>query len=231
MKILILILIYINLYATQMLIPLYSIPEKWDLSNFNKNITVIINPDNGPGNFIQQNYVLGIFSLRSKGVKVYGYVYTNYGKRHPSLVKRDIYKWKDMYPNIDGIFLDETSIDIKHFNNYLDISKYSKLHNLNLILNAGIHTHQKYIDSGIAEIIITYENRYDDYINRTINKNKASPFTSLSAIIYNVQEYAIFDKVKNDFEYIYLTNDKDDNPWDSIDYNFIKYFNSTVDIN
>mgnify|MGYP003578331757 CR=1 FL=1 len=98
------------------MIPLYTYPgTTWDTVVATKNahpsvpIVAIINPNNGPGDSKDTNYVTGIQKLQSAGVVVIGYVATGYGSRSSNTVQADINTYKSLYPQITGIFFDEMS--------------------------------------------------------------------------------------------------------------------------
>jgi len=65
-----------------------------------KPVIVILNVYNGPGSEVDPNYVQAVNELVDRGFIPIGYVYTNYGKRAIDVVKRDIDKWFEYYPNI-----------------------------------------------------------------------------------------------------------------------------------
>lgn len=82
------------------------------------NFTVVINPGNGPGpdSLPDGNYTREIPKLTAyANVRLLGYVYTSYGKRNVSAVRKDIQTYAD-WPNnssnpslaVRGIFFDET---------------------------------------------------------------------------------------------------------------------------
>jgi hypothetical protein len=84
----------------------------------NVNFTVVINPGNGPGpdSLPDGNYTREIPKLTAyDNVRVLGYVYTSYGKRNVSAVRKDIQTYADWPTNssnpnlaVRGIFFDET---------------------------------------------------------------------------------------------------------------------------
>jgi hypothetical protein len=84
---------------------MYSYPvgqyqSEWDkLYNLStsKIVYVIVNPNNGPGNALDANYLDAINKLKAKDFYVIGYVYTRYGKRSLSNVTNDINKWLSLY--------------------------------------------------------------------------------------------------------------------------------------
>ncbi|KAJ5801213.1 CAZyme family GH135 [Penicillium psychrosexuale] len=102
----------------------YPAPEAWaPLENVisahpDVNFTVVINPGNGPGpdSLPDGNYTREIPKLTAyDNVRVLGYVYTSYGKRNASEVRKDIQTYADWPTNssdpnlaVRGIFFDET---------------------------------------------------------------------------------------------------------------------------
>ncbi|KUM65669.1 hypothetical protein ACN42_g1426 [Penicillium freii] len=107
-------------------VPLYVYPasEAWaPLENVisthpDVNFTVVINPGNGPGpdSLPDGNYTREIPKLTAyANVRLLGYVYTSYGKRNVSAVRKDIQTYADWPTNssnpnlaVRGIFFDET---------------------------------------------------------------------------------------------------------------------------
>ncbi|KOS47480.1 hypothetical protein ACN38_g1607 [Penicillium nordicum] len=82
------------------------------------NFTVVINPGNGPGpdSLPDGNYTREIPKLTAyANVRLLGYVYTSYGNRNVSAVRKDIQTYADWPANssdpnlaVRGIFFDET---------------------------------------------------------------------------------------------------------------------------
>src|SRR5215471_5802946 len=97
-----------------MVIPLYTYPTdgSWksviDAKNANPQVPMmaVINPNNGPGLSQDQNFVNGIHQLQSAGVKVLGYVYTNYGARSLASDEADVLSYSRWY-GVNGIMFDE----------------------------------------------------------------------------------------------------------------------------
>jgi hypothetical protein len=164
---------------TSYIIPLYSYPagqyqSEWDkLYNLStsKIVYVIINPNNGPGNAVDSNYLDEINKLKAKGFYVVGYVYTNRGNRNLEDVKNDISKWLLLYGanKIDGFFIDEISNDIQKYNYYRDIHTFANSKSKHVILNPGVNVNIGYFN--ISDKIIVFENseanfeafQYNDY--------------------------------------------------------------------
>ena len=97
------------------IIPLYSYPTPgaWDAviaakkANPKVPVLAVVNPNTEPGAAPNSSYMSGIAQLISAGIKVIGYVPTTYAKRAPADVQAEIKRWKTLYPNVTGIFLDE----------------------------------------------------------------------------------------------------------------------------
>jgi hypothetical protein len=222
---------------TSVLLPLYVYPTDWkDNSELTALINAtdgqlisIINPNNGPGNSQNSDYVDGIDYLSSKDTKIIAYIYTSYGSRDKQEIYDDIDAYVDFYgtDKLTGIFFDEVSLNNDDNKTYIkDISNYAKDQNLSYItLNPGTTVEQSIVDENYYDLIVTYENPYDDYQNFT-NPLKSSAKTKQSLLVY---EYPDLDTYKDEikkakdmkFDYIYLTIDTSDNPWDSV-FNFLK---------
>ncbi len=222
----------------KLLIPLYSHPSQWKsfetqfklLKDKNIQTYMIINPNNGPGQKVDQSYIDGIKYLKSFDFKIIGYVHTQYSKRNLFDVKLDIYNWSDFYGSnrIDGIFFDETDTKKSSFNYYKSLTNYSKVQDFNFnILNAGYTTDKIYIDNKIANIIITFENSYEGFLKDfPKNTNKSNDFTKLSILVHSVKNKKFYDLLLKtqylNFDFIYFTEDTFPNPWDELSLEFIK---------
>jgi len=225
----------------KILIPLYSYPNWWDSQNYKwkqlielKNkyphaeITAIINPSNGHFRESNSDFEHGIKDLHDANIKMVGYVYTSYGDRSVDEVKADIEAWQEYYQDlgINGIFFDEVSTNKDKLEHYSQLSTIAKSRGFeNIILNPGITTDQSYIDSGIATIVVSYENPHDKLLsNPPSSYNKPSKSTDLSLLIYEMEDNSVDDLIQfareHKFEYIYFTEDgADGNPWDSVSSN------------
>jgi len=221
----------------KILIPLYSYPN-WNEDDYlwqqlieikndypNIEIVAIVNPNNG--HFREQNsdFSKGIQDLVEADIKVVGYVYTQYANRNSQEVIDDIEAWRDIYKNdgVSGIFFDEVSTNRDDLTYYNNLSMEAKNRELNfIILNSGITTDQAYIDLGIADIVVTYENPNRELLeNPPSSYNRPSQTTDLSILIYQMEDDNVDDLIsfarEHKFKYIYFTEDGfDGNPWDSI---------------
>ena len=229
----------------KILIPLYSYPDLnqnnsiWqkliDTKKANPNIEIvaIVNPSNGHFREKNSDYTRGIQDLIKANIKVVGYVYTKYGKRDTQDVIDDIEAWKEFYKDegVSGIFFDETSTNANLLSHYSNLSTQAKERGLEyIILNPGITTDQSYVDSGIADLIVTYENPNNELLsNPPATYNTPTKTTELSLLIYEMEDDNVDDLIsfarEHKFSYIYFTEDgSDGNPWDSIS----QYFDDEV---
>ncbi len=217
----------------EILIPLYIYPKDgaWqeliDIKNSNPNIviTAIVNPSNGHFDSEDANYTKAIKELKNANIRVIGYVSTQYGQRDINEVIADIDAWSRIYKSsgVSGIFFDETAIDIKYLDYYTNLTNQARSRDFDFtILNAGMTTDQRYIDSNIANIVVTYEDtarRVLENPSKTYNTPTAN--TKLSILVYKLEDNIVDDLIsfarEHKFSYIYFTEDGfDGNPWDSI---------------
>jgi hypothetical protein len=113
----------------QVLIPLYIYPtmvngqSTWQpLADAAAQVPIvaIVNPNNGPGDRPNSDYLAAMKLLRKSGVKMIGYVATNYGKRPWEKVKADIDLY-NKYFDVQGIFLDEAASTAQYHRHYSQI--------------------------------------------------------------------------------------------------------------
>lgn len=214
MKLLLILFIVVNLFALDnRLIPLYSYPTYWNYKAL-KNTSIIVNPNNGPGLKKDIIFEKAINRLRKQHTRVFGYVYTSYGKRNIFLIEQDIANWA-MFYNVNGIFLDEASTDLHYLKKYIKIAKFIRGIGLKCVaLNAGTNTQQAYIDSKKFNIIVIFENNAST-IQNYHKLNLKNNITKLATLVYGYKGQNL--KKFSSFNYVYVTK-KNANPWDSLSY-------------
>jgi len=204
------------------IIPLYSenaveYNKVIQVKNANKDVpmVVIINPNNGPGAGVDSFYQTYIPALQNAGVKVIGYVYTQYGARSSSVVKADIDKYKQFYPSLEGIFFDEMANVPGSETYYRNLVDYAKTKGFSFSVgNPGAVTSAEYI--GIMNFTIIYEDQglpsisqFQNYASYDNNK--------LGMLPYDVGTYSA-DWVKQAADivgWIYFYNPSPE-PWVSL---------------
>lgn len=221
----------------QILLPLYIYPNWYDRHKYiwsqvttaakKVPIVAIINPHNGPdGAPPNADYRRGIRDLQQAGVKIVGYVATNYGQRDLQAVKADI----DLYAKhfqVEGIFLDETASERPKLNYYRQLYQYVKeRHKLRqVIINPGTDVDESYVREPVADVAVIFENYHRHWMQYKppsyIKKYAPQRFATLIHTSGNRLIKSSIDRaLKHQFGYIYMTNDStssgDLNPWNSL---------------
>jgi len=208
---------------TGILVPLYIYPgADWTKlvtikkDNSDVEIVAIINPDNGAGSVRDSNYVNGIKALKSAGISVIGYVWTDYGARSISAAKAEINRYKTWY-SVSGIFLDSMSNVPGHEGYYKTLTDYAKSKGLkNVIGNPGADTQQSYI--GTVDTLNIYEGANvpdPSYFSGWHSDYGKKNFSFIAYGITNLDN----EYIKEISQYVgllYLTDDSSPNPFDSL---------------
>ncbi|CAG8073709.1 unnamed protein product [Penicillium nalgiovense] len=217
---------------------IYPAPAAWaPLENVisthpNVNFTVVINPGNGPGpdSLPDGNYTREIPKLTAyDNVRVLGYVYTSYGKRNVSAVRKDIQTYSDWPTNssnpnlaVRGIFFDETpqQYDAQTLTYLQGLTDFVKdLKDLGpdrfVVHNPGAVPDSRYLAT--ADSTVVFEAAYTTFQEREGAKlftNIAdSNRTQLCAIVHSVPESvegkhlrSLVKQVRKVAEEVYITH-------------------------
>ena len=215
------------------LIPLYNYPTWWDAATYlwddvaaaqsRVPITAIINPNSGPdGGPPNSDYTQGLTTLRTAGVKMIGYVSTNYGNRDINLVKADIDLYATHY-TLNGIFLDETANGADKLSYYTTLYQYikSKSGLTQVVLNPGTQIVESYISQPAGDTAVIFENGsgWPGYVPDAYVRNY--PAKRFAMLAYSVADTATMRSYVNlararNVGYVYITNDGGANPWDTL---------------
>jgi hypothetical protein len=240
----------------EILVPLYIYPDMRSENSHWKavveaqskvDITVIINPNNGPHSNISdpsyRDYQKGIQILHDAKVKILGYVHTSYGKRDKEQIKADIDKYSQSY-DIDGIFFDEAANTAQDQAFYAQLTAYVRTADKlkTVVLNPGVSTLPAYMDAqhSITDTAVTFEQTYAHWINASgppdwVYNKMAKRFALLvhTAPDITAMKRAIDLGHRRHYGYVYITNDMGANPWDTLPsywqemVDYIKQFNET----
>jgi hypothetical protein len=222
----------------QILLPLYIYPNWYDRDKYiwkqvvvaaqKVPIVAIINPNNGPNSAPPNpDYQQGLKDLRQAGVKILGYVPTNYTKRDIQAVKADIEVY-NKYFNVDGIFVDETANAQDKLNYYQQVYQYTKSRSqrYQVIINPGADIIESYLRKPVADVSVNFENYqnvWNNYHPPAYTQNYSPQH--FAALVHttaepNLMKSTIDQAAKHKFGYIYITNDSTDttnhNPWDTL---------------
>lgn len=169
-------------YQTQLLVPAYFYPSFdpaqsfWDELTASAAtgvpITVIMNPDNGPGAAFNSDYASAVDAFRAAGGRVLGYAYTCYGRdlcvsglpptRSTADVLADAQRYADWY-TVDGIFLDEVSNRLEDLGFYTDLANAmrSLYPGWQIVGNPGAAVPAAYLD--VTDTLVTFERGTGSY--------------------------------------------------------------------
>lgn len=155
-------------YTNGLIVPLYLYPSEERAAEFERVVTiksiypelpiiVIINPYNGPGEY-SDNYRDLVEKYNNAGVSMIGYIYADYSNRPLNEIYSDIDQFKVLYPELDGLFVDEVD-DGGSYDYYKSIYDYAS--DLDFMIgNPGTETEVNYFD--IFNIIIIDERNYSE---------------------------------------------------------------------
>jgi len=209
--------------AQKMAIPSYFYPGAYwtQLENAAPVVGLaIINPNSGPGTAFDQNYYDETRRAQAKGILLLGYVHTSYGARAASVVKAEIDQFYSWY-GVSGIFFDEASNDCAFQGYYLDLYNYVKAKGgaAEVVINPGTNTPECYVTT--ADIILNFESTYRAYQTWAPSgwefNYPAGRFWHLviGASSANMPNAIALSKQRH-AGWVYVTNDKLPNPWDTL---------------
>jgi len=202
------------------LIPAYLAPEELDelARRSAPSALVIVNPDNGPGTVKQTRFAEAIVRLRRAGLRVLGYVPTDYSRRDPSLVRTDVERYAAWY-RVSDIFVDEVSSSEEALPYYTALSASLRtLPNRLIAFNPGMVPAPGYF--ALADIVVTFEGRYADYRVRTdsLPSGLAGFATTQTAnLVYDATDAEALQVVDTPrADYVYVNSGTQPNPWRSL---------------
>ncbi|HEX2697885.1 MAG TPA: spherulation-specific family 4 protein [Anaerolineales bacterium] len=223
----------LNTPRTGLVVPLYIYPgADWDrliqAKNNNSRVPMIavINPNSGPGESQDANYLIGVQNLKAAGITVLGYVHTAYASRPVADVEAEINTYKNWYP-LDGIFLDQMSDVAGNETYYSDLNAYIKSLGFTFTMgNPATDTLPSYV--GTVDNMIIYENAGLPSLASLDGWHGGYPKQNFSMIAYGVSglDPSFINSASDYVGYLYVTDDVAPNPWDTLP----PYFEQLVSI-
>ena len=190
-------------------------------------IIVILNPSSGPGHSLDANYKKVSSRARSAGVRVLGYVSTNYAERAKDRVLHDILLYRDLY-EVDGFFIDEMSNSAQGASQayYQGLYSFIKLLNERYLVvgNPGTNTHDRDRGARFADALVTHENhgRSAHAVLTKVQTGQRTPSYRDALLAYEVEPGIKFRQIfqaaiMRETSMIYLTDNlRSPNPWDTL---------------
>lgn len=186
---------------------------------------IVINPNNGP----DPGYTSQISDAHARGARVLGYVYTKYANTTPNplhggvfdrtvaVVQADIDRYYSLYPNLDGIFLDEVTAgsDCAHAQSYYrPIYDHIKSAHpgATVVINPGTAVDTCYLS--VASVVVTFEGTFASYQNAWSTSGRGWETNANSARIWHIVHTANSSQWRTALDlsrtrsagYIYVTN-------------------------
>jgi len=211
-----------NIYTNDTYNNLISLSKRYH----NVQVYAILNPSNGPGDAWDGNYKVAVERLHGAGIKVLGYIATNYSSVSLASAQANVSKWQELYSAIDGIFMDEMS---NYENSAGNISYYNDLtsyiHSKGLypsIGNPGAGCVGDYFGNKTADVIVIHENRNwpseTDLRGDYENGYSAFNYNRRAALVYNQSSIDLvnFSIMRKYVGLVYVDDDDLPNPWDTL---------------
>jgi hypothetical protein len=122
---------------------------------------VVLNAADGPGTAPDAGFAAAAGALRSAGVRVLGYVDTDYGRRPARAVTGDYERHRDWY-GTDGFFLDQVAPDQAGVRHYRRLTRAARSRGAGtVVLNPGLCPAPGY--AAFADLLVTFEGGWEAY--------------------------------------------------------------------
>ncbi|MEU6381739.1 spherulation-specific family 4 protein [Streptomyces sp. NPDC046909] len=147
---------------------------------------VVLNPASGPGDHRDEAFVEVAARLRTAGVRVLGYVDTDYARRPHTDVVRDLTRHRDWY-GTDGFFLDQVATGEQEFTYYRHLATTAGGNgsgSSTVALNHGTTPHPSY--ARIADVLVTFEGHWTTYRRRPPQPWRGGTDVRLCHLVYGV---------------------------------------------
>lgn len=187
------------------------------------SIVVVANPSSGPGDLQDQEYASVIDVASDKGVKVIGYVNTEYGKRSRTDARNEMDRWMHFYPSIAGFFFDQQSVDVHDVGYYLELRDYarSKIKGKQafIVTNPGTTCDEQYFAKEVSDVTCLFASfKGFDEFNPPVLLKRYSP-SRFAALPYHISNskamrQVLQEAVAKRIGYVYVNDTPNGgNPW------------------
>ncbi|KXS11222.1 hypothetical protein M427DRAFT_73176 [Gonapodya prolifera JEL478] len=211
--------------STSLLVPLYMYPDgnSWPGLVAAKQghpsvpIVAIFNPSNGAGSSRDPTIASAVANLKSAGITVLGYTYTQRGTRSASAVQTDIANYAAWYAPIDGIFFDEMAEQSGYEGYYSQLSAAARSTGMWLTIgNVGLGGQQSYV--GTLSSMVVYEGANLPSPSGLPGWTSNAAKSNLGVISYGVGglDASAVRNLAGRVGYLYVTPNGGGNPWSSL---------------
>ncbi|WP_333771103.1 spherulation-specific family 4 protein [Streptomyces sp. IBSBF 2435] len=147
---------------------------------------VVVNVADGPGAGPPDTVVAAAARrLRAAGVRLFGYVDTNYAARPAREVARDLRRHQDWY-GVSGVFFDRVASGRDRLRYYRRVAVAARRGGARaVVLNPGVHPDPGY--AAVADLLVTYEGSWEDYTAAAVpGWTAAHPPSRFCHLVYGV---------------------------------------------
>src|SRR5262249_40777508 len=178
-------------------------------------VVAIANVDSGPGDQLDQGYSLVIRKANERGLKVIGYISTDYASRDLDKVKNEMDRWVHFYPTIHGFFFDHQSPHAQDVNYYLELRNYARFKIKNkealIVTNPGAICDEEYFAKDVSDVTCIFASPENvEQFNPPILRKNYSP-TRFAILPYHItsaqaMRQIIRDAIVKRIGYVYISD-------------------------
>jgi hypothetical protein len=215
----------------ELLVPAYCYPVRgsgyWealaDAASSGHRLSVIVNPNSGPGTTLDASYRWAIELLAKTSATLFGYVHTSYGKRPFDDVTNDVRQWRKLYPAVRHIFLDEvpssaTTEAVAYYSQLSEIIRAGDA-SIQVIGNPGMAMDGRLAKAARFNCVVEYEN--SDTLPEPGSKFIPTPDPSRAVLLHSARDVTEMVSAVRAIRargcgLLYVTDRKMPNPWDQL---------------
>jgi hypothetical protein len=183
-------------------------------------IVAIANPATGPGKSLNVDYAAIVLRAKKAGVKVIGYVNTEYAKRPRPEIEAEIDRWVRFYPEIQGIFLDAQASAPEHVEFYAALRDYArqKIKEAFLVANPGTVCAEEYLARSTADVTILFQDKggFEAFnLPSWARNHHPRQFGAIPYAVETAEQMrdAVREAVAKGIGHLYVTDGAGANPW------------------
>ncbi|WNB86348.1 spherulation-specific family 4 protein [Cellulomonas sp. ATA003] len=180
---------------------------------------VVMNVYNGAGAEPDPSYKAIVDALIAAGVRIIGYVDTDYGRRPIPEIAQEVAAYHRRY-GIEGVFMDQVSPGLEKLEHYAQAVLAARTAKARfVVLNPGTHPHPGYLD--LANVTVTFEGTWSQYVGLKVptwvTRFPASRFCHLVHTVPD-EEFGPGLALAADrhARSVFLTDGRGENPWDHL---------------
>ncbi len=180
---------------------------------------VVLNVHNGPGEALDPHYVSIVEPLQAAGVRIVGYVDTDYGRRSPAEVAHAVGTYRHRY-GVEGVFLDQVSAGLDQLDHYAQCVLAARTCGARfVVLNPGTHPHPGYVD--LANVTVTFEGTWAHYVSLSVPEwVHRYPSSRFCHLVHSLPRASFAEGLhlaaERHVRSVFLTDSRGANPWDHV---------------